>query len=347
MRTPTFSTQRVLGVAAAAALALTGVVGLAGSSEAAAAAVTLNPKTGSSTGGTIVTITGKGFQTASGATNIGKVFFSTSACAAAANPSNAATVVSVISDTKITITTPALALTASKPTAYNLCIDNPANSAVNYTAVFTSYKAPTVTGTGLSTTSGASYGGGTLTITGEDFTTKATATIGTKALTNLKVVIGSGTNDDTLTGTVPAGTGTDLPVVLTTEGGPVTATQNFDYLDSIKVNAPAYGQGNDNDVVSITGSGFSARTFGTAVKNSTIALVPAGTDITAGQAVPTTTLCDTVQVESDTDLSCQLSGAVDDGAYSVVIFTRDATTAANIGTTTAVSRSATYVVSDF
>jgi IPT/TIG domain-containing protein len=347
MRTPTFSTKRVLGVTAAATLALTGIVGLAGSSQAAVASVTLSPKTGSSAGGTIVTISGKGFQTAAGATNVGQVFFSTSACAAAASPSNAASVVSVISDTKITITTPALTLTASKPTAYNLCIENVANSAINYATTFTSYAPPSVTATGLSTTSGASYGGGTLTITGDDFTTKATAMIGGKALTNTKVVIGSGTNDDTLTGTVPAGSGATLPVVLSTEGGPVTATQTFTYLDSVKVNAPAYGNGTDNDVISLTGTGFSSRTWGTAAKQSTIGLVAAGTNIAAAQAVPTTKLCDTIQVESDTDLSCQISGAVADGAYSVVIFTRDATTATNIGSTTALSRSATYTVSDY
>ena len=63
--------------------------------------------------------------------------------------------------------------------------------------------------------------------------------------------------------------------------------------------------------------------------------------------MPTTKLCDTVQVEDDNNLSCQVNGAVADGAYSVVIFTRDATTATNIGSATAISRSATYTVSDF
>ena len=59
MRTPTISSKRALGVAAAAALAMTGIIGLAGSSEAAAVTVTTNPKTASSTGGTIVAVTGQ------------------------------------------------------------------------------------------------------------------------------------------------------------------------------------------------------------------------------------------------------------------------------------------------
>jgi hypothetical protein len=351
MRTPTFSTKRAIGVAAAAALALTGVIGFAGSSQAVVASLTLSPKTGSSAGGTIVTLTGKGFQTAAGASTVGNVFFSLTTCAAAASPTLAATVTSVISDTKISITTPALALVSSKPTAYNLCVDNVGDSAVSYASTFTSYTPPTIVATtGLSTTAGASFGGGTLTITGDNFTTKATASINGKLLTNTKVVVGASTNDDTITGTVPAGTGTSLPVVVTTEGGPgTTSTQSFTYLDSIKVNSPAYGNGTDNDVISITGSGFAARTFNAAASvtgSTVIALVPGGSALAVAGTVPTTKLCDTVQVESDTDLSCQISGAVTDGAYSVVLMSRAATATA-IATITAVSRSATYTVSDF
>jgi IPT/TIG domain len=350
MGTPKISTKRVLGATAAAALALSGVVGVAGSSQAAVtvAALKLSPSTGSSAGGTIVTIAGKDFQSAAGASKIGTVFFSTSTCAVANVGTNPAAVTSVISATKITVTTPALALTASKPTAYNLCLTDTGDANVIGAAKFTSYQAPTITATGLSTTKGASYGGGSLTITGDNFTTKATATIGSYALTNIKVVVGSGVNDDTLTGTVPDGTGTTLAVKVTTEGGPsAAATQTFDYQDSVAVVAPAYGNGTDNDVIALTGTGFNARTFGAAVKNSAIALVAAGTNIAAGQTVPVTKLCDTVQVESDTSLSCQINGAVADGAYTVVIFTRDATTAANIGAATAISRSATYTVSDY
>jgi hypothetical protein len=347
MRTPKISTKRVLGVTVAAALALSGIVGFAGSSQAAVAALKLSPATGSLSGGTIVTITGKDFQTAAGASKIGTVWFETATCAVADVTTNPATVTSVISSTKIAVTTPGLALTNSKPTAYNLCLSDTADSNVIGTAKFTSYDPPTVTATGLSTTTGASYGGGQLVITGEHFTTKATAMIGSLSLGSVKVVVGSGTNDDTLTGTIPAGTGTTLAVKVTTEGGPVTAFQTFTYLDSVKVNAPAYGQGSDNDVISMTGTGFSSRDFSAAtVGKSAIALVPAGTNIAAGQTVPTTRLCDTVQVESDTSLSCQLNGANTDGAYTVVLFTRAVTTT-NIATATAVSRSAAYFVSDF
>lgn len=354
MRTPKISTKRVLGLGLAVALAVAGTVTFAGASEAAVAAVKPSPSTGASAGGTIVTLTGKDFQTPAGTSKVGAIFFSTAACDISTVATNAATVVSVISPTKITFTSPVLALAATpKPTIYNLCVANAGNSAVVGTAKFTSYIAPFVNTAGVSSTSGATYGGGQITITGENFTTKTTATVGGKLLTGAKVVIGSGTTasansgDDTLTGTVPAGTGATLPVVVTSEGGPYTATPTFTYLDSLRVVGNNYGNGTDNDVIALSGTGFASRTFtGSATGATAIALVPAGTNVAVGQAVPTSRLCDTVQVEGDTSLSCQINGAVTDGAYTVMMFTR-AATATNIATGTAISRSATYTVSDF
>jgi hypothetical protein len=358
MRTPKISTKRVLGLTMAAALAVTATVAIAGSSEAAVTvqALKLSPVTGSSAGGTIVTVAGTGFESAAGASKIGKVFFSTTTCAAAASPSNTATVTSLVSATKIVLTTPALALTASKPTAWNLCVDNTANDAVLGTAKFTSYAAPYTNTLALSASTGASYGGDTLTITGENFTTKTTATVGGKTLVGAKVVIGTGTTasgnsgDDTLTGTVPAGAGTGKAVVVTSEGGSITAATAFDYLDAVKVVAPAYGDGTANSVITLTGTGFSTRVFGAAIDDSAVGLVAAGTSIAAAASVPTTGLCGSVQVVSDTELNCQLTAAITaKGAYSAVIFTRDHTDATKIATAgaTAVSRSATYTISAF
>lgn len=357
MYIPKISTKRVLGLVMASALAVSGTVAMAGSSEAAVAAVRLTPTTGSSAGGTVVTITGKDFQNAAGTSKVGIVWFSLTACVADAAPAAGDQVLSksVTSATKVVVTTKALNLTATpKPTVYFICVQNTANDAIIGTSKFTSYLAPFInTGTPLTPVSGSALGGGSVTITGENFTTKTTATIGGKKLTGVKVVIGSGTDataangDDTLTGVVPAGTGATAGVIVTSQGGSTTLTPTFNYLDAIKV-SPAFGTGTDNDVITISGSGFLVRDFAAAaVLDSAVAVVAAGTNIAVGQPVPVTQLCDTVQVESDTVLSCQLNGALADGAYSVVIITRDGTTATDIGAATAVSRSATYSVSDF
>lgn len=370
MRSPKITTKRVLGLVMSAALAVTGVVAVAGSSEAAVAALKLSPATGSSAGGTIVSITGKDFQTAAGVSKVGTVFFSTSTCAIANIGTNAVVTKSVVSATKVNITTPALALVSSKPTAYNLCLADVAGANVIGAAKFTSYAAPTVNDqtavatAGVSVLSGASYGGGTIVITGENFTAKTTAKIGNLPIAGTKVVIGTGTSatatggDDTLTGTIPAGTGTGKIVSVTTEGGTVNAlvaTQKFDYLDSLKI-APAYGDGTAGNVIQITGTGFLARTFTNGAvptaTSSAIALnvatqTPAVAGTYASAVGAAGVYCGTVQVESDTSLSCKvpvLALATKSGAYTVQIVDGGASA---IGAVTAVSRSAQYTVSAF
>jgi IPT/TIG domain len=357
MFTAKFSTKRVLGVALATGLALTGTVAVAANSDAAVtvAALKLNVVTGSTVAGTIVSVTGKGFQSAAGASKVGAIYFSTATCATSAKLVNPASPISVVSDTKIVVTTPTLALVAAKPTAYNLCVDDTADANVIGTAKFTSYSAPYINTTGLSTTSGASYGGDTLTVTGENFTTKTTATVNGLALTGVKVVIGTGTTasgnsgDDTITGIVPAGSGSAKAVVVTTEGGPVSAAQAFAYLDAVKV-SPAFGDGTVGNVVTLTGVSFKTRSFAstpTALK-SNVALVKAGVSLAVGAAAPAL-LCTNIQVVSDTELNCQLPSVVaaSAGAYTIVIDTLDNAGTPLVAAASAVSRGATYTVSAF
>jgi hypothetical protein len=371
MRSTKFTAKRALGLTLATALAVTGTVAVATSSQAASIqALKLSPATGSSLGGTIVTITGKDFQSAAGTSKIAAVYFSTSTCAVANKTTNPAAVISVVSATKVNVTTPVLALVSSKATAYNLCVDDVGDVNVIGSGKFTSYAPPVINtslgGTnGLSTSSGAVYGGDSITVTGENFTTKTTATIGGEKLTGVKVVIGSGTvatgnaGDDTLTGLVPAGAAGTAAVVITNEGGSATSggagVKAFTYLDALKV-APAYGNGTLSNVISVTGVGFSGRTFSAtaAASASMIQVAKAGTNTTivgpvteATWALTTPVLCTAIQVVSDTELSCKLpalTGAANAGPYTVQIVDSGAT---NLSGVTAVSRGATYTVSAF
>jgi hypothetical protein len=373
MRSPKISAKRALGLSMAAALAVAGTVAVAGSSEAAVTiqALKLSTATGNQAGGTIVSITGKDFQSAAGTSKIGAVYFSTSTCAVANKTTNPATPISVTSATKIVVTSPALALTGAKPTAYNLCVDDASDATVIGTAKFTSYYAPlintTVGGTnGLSTASGPSYGGTSVTITGENFTTKSTASIGGKPLTNVKVVVGTATSqsadagDDTITGLVPGGTTGTAAVAVTNEGGTVidggAGVKDFTYMDAVKV-SPSFGDGTANNVITLTGVGFLGKSFpvGAAVVPTTgksaVVFEKAGAALTAASLLATATTgtqCANVQVVSDTELNCQLpaftlSSAA--GGYTIQVVTGGAT--AFSGGVTAVSTSASYTVAAF
>lgn len=369
MYTPKISTKRVLGLITAAALAVSGVVVVAGSSEAAVATVKLSPATGGTVAGTVVTITGKGFQNAAGVSKVGAVYFSLVTCAVANKLVNPAGNINVVSDTKISITTPTLALSASpKPTVWNICIDDATDANVVGTAKYSSYLVPTINDQtpatkGLSVLTGASYGGGTIVITGENFTAKTTAKIGSLPITNTKVVLGTGTSatatggDDTLTGTIPAGTGTGKAVSITTEGGTVNAltatTQAFNYADAIKI-APAFGDGTVGNVIQVTGTGFQSKTFSAtnAASTTIVVLNKPAVPLTVGSAIATASpagsfLCTNIQVENDTTLSCKLPAialATVAGPYVVQVVDLGAT---NISAFTAVSRSATYTASSF
>jgi hypothetical protein len=376
MYTPRVSTttKRVLSLVAASALAVTGIVSVAASSQAAGVpSVKLLPTTGSSAGGTVVTVTGKGFQNAGGTSQVEivanhGVWFETATCDinhAGTAPSVDATAIAVQSATKLTVTTGVLALVAGKPTVYNLCIQSTATVAtVLGTAKFTAYDSPFINDQVTPATAGLSTKTGSA-ILGDNFTTKTTATIDGKPLTKVKVVIGSGVHDaitpsttdgdDTLTGIIPAGTGANKTVTVTSEGGATDAivaanAQTFSWLSSLNVIAPAYGNGSVNDVITVTGSGFKTQVFAAAAATkSQIYLVKGGSALAAGGTVPlpaNSTLCDRVQVETDTTLTCQLNVAATDGAYTVVDVT-DGASAVLIGAISSYSRGATYTVSDF
>jgi hypothetical protein len=371
MLTAKFSTKRVLGVVLVAGLAVTGTIAVAGNSEAATiASVKLSPATGTSLGGTVVSLAGKGFTTAAGSTKVGKVWFESGACAVVDITVANTAVSTAISPTKITVTTPVLALAPTpKPTGYNVCIANIANTTVVGAGKFTSYLAPTINDqtvaatVGVSPVTGAAGGGGTLTIGGENFTTKTTATVGGLPLTNVKVEVGPLTavnvadGDDTLTGTVPAGTSATASIVVTSEGGKSPAAGvTFAYLATAKV-SPSSGNGTALNGITVTGSGFSSLIVDTAsvLANSktSVLLVPAKQTLTGtltNVAALSGYSCASVQVESDTSLSCTLpliAPATASGGYTVVVLTVDGAKAVVPATSTGYTAGASYTVAAF
>ncbi len=165
----------------------------------------ISPTSGSTAGGTSVTITGTGFTGATGVTIGG----------------GAATGVTVVSDTSITCTTPA----GSAGTASVIVTTPGGANAANalFTYVAPAPAAPTVTG--ISPNSGSTAGGTSVTITGTGFTGATGVTLGGAAATAVTVV-----GATSITCTTPAGSAGPASVVVTTPGGANGANTLFSYL---------------------------------------------------------------------------------------------------------------------
>ncbi|PYP89132.1 MAG: hypothetical protein DMF61_03970 [Blastocatellia bacterium AA13] len=163
------------------------------------------PNSGPIAGGASVTITGTNFST--GAT----VKFGGAA----------ATNVNVSGSTSITATTPSH---AAGPV--DVVVTTPGGTGTltsGYTYVAPSGPAPTVTA--ASPSSGPTNGGTAITLTGTNFASGATVTIGGTAATNVAV-----TNATTITATTPAHTAGAVNVVVTnTDGQSGTLTNGFTY----------------------------------------------------------------------------------------------------------------------
>ncbi len=320
MRTPKFSTKRVLGVSLAAALAVGASLAVAGPSQATTTPTAkISPATGPSGVATqVVTITGKGFM--SGTTSqVGVVGFDSAACStynagtlsAAANPS-------VVSATKLTATVPSLALGSGTSNTYYACVFNSAHTLLGQ-AKYVVYAAPTVSA--LSVTNASDLGGTSIDITGTHFDNKATVTFdGIKAT---KVTYTSAT---AITAVAPAHapSATAVPVVVSTEGGAASGSTTVTYVSAIKV-VPATGNGAVAHTIDVTGAGF------TATNTASVTLVGAAT-LTCGH----------IRLVSATELTCDVPAGAD-GAYTVTV--ADAASSPTVSTVT--SSGATYTVADF
>src|SRR5690348_9874099 len=167
----------------------------------------VSPNSGSTTGGTAVTIMGTNF--ASGAS----VTFGTAA----------ATNVVVASSTQITATTP-----AGSAGAVTVTVTNPGAQSGALTNGFTYVVVPTVSS--VSPSSGPTAGGTSVTITGTNFASGATVTFGTAPATNVVVV--SGTQ---ITATTPANAAGAVMVKVTVSGQSGSLANGFTYTSPVSI----------------------------------------------------------------------------------------------------------------
>jgi hypothetical protein len=164
----------------------------------------VSPNTGTTAGGTAVTLTGTNFT---GATNV--TFGGT-----------AATNMVVVNPTTITCTTPAGTAGAKSVLVTTPGGTNAANTLFTYVAP---PSPPTLTS--VSPNSGSTAGGTSVTLTGTGFTGATNVTFGGTAATNRVVV-----NATTITCTTPAGTAGAKSVLVTTPGGTNAANTLFTYV---------------------------------------------------------------------------------------------------------------------
>jgi large repetitive protein len=247
----------------------------------------INPTSGIAGGGTVVTINGTGFTSAS------TVKFGTVA----------ATNVTLVSATQLTATAPAgaglvdiVVTTSGKNSATS------SNDQFSYV--------PSVTS--VSPSSGPISGGTMVTINGSGFTAASTVKFGTIAATNVTLI--SATQ---ITASAPVGAGTvDVTVTTAGETSATSASDQFSYLSSLTSISPNSGPASGGTVVTINGSGFTAGStvaFGSTAATN-VSLVSA-TQITATAPAGS----GTVDVTVTTDGETTVTSASDQFSYLPVV----------------------------
>jgi len=195
----------------------------------------LSPTSGTTAGGTSVTISGSGL---SGAT---AVHFGSAAASFTIN-----------SATQVTAIVPAAAAGTVDVTVTGSTGTSATSTADQYTYV--SPLQPTVTG--VSPAAGPAAGGTTVTITGTNFASGAAVAFGSVAATAVTLQ-----STSQLTATAPAGSGT-VDVTVTTSNGasaPSSADQfTYDPVPVVSAVGPASGPLSGGTAVTVTGSGFVA-----------------------------------------------------------------------------------------
>ncbi len=198
----------------------------------------ISPNSGSTAGGTTVTISGANFQ--SGAT----VTFG----------GNNATNVNVTSSSSITATTPASSATG----AVAVVVRNPDGQSVSFSSFTYNLPAPAINS--VSPATGPTSGGTVFTISGSGFAAGAAVTVGGRAAGEVNVV-----NATTITALSPLGLASEeagLPqdvVVINPDGTRITKTAAFQYtipplnVDSV---SPATGYPAGGIDVTLSGVGF-------------------------------------------------------------------------------------------
>lgn len=193
----------------------------------------VSPSVGEVTGGTLVTVTGAGFQ--SGAT----VHFG-----ATASP----TVTFVSSTTLTAVTPPGAAGTVG------VTVTNPGATPGTLANAFTYTVFPTVTS--VSPTSGRTSGGTAITITGTGFQAGATVQVGAASATGVTVVSAT-----SITATTPSGAaGVASITVQNPDGGIATLPGSFTFVPPPAITSitPAFGPFSGGTAITITGTAFQA-----------------------------------------------------------------------------------------
>ena len=223
----------------------------------------VSPDSGSTLGATAITITGTNF-TGNSSVKIGGV---------------SATNIVFVSETSITALTPA-ATAGAKP----IVVTTPGGTSTQ-NITFT-YVIPAPTIESVTPTSGTTFGGTAITITGTNFIGANSVTIGTLPATNVLVL--SATQ---ITAVTPASTAGPKPIVVTTPGGMTTQNVAFTFViptPTISSVTPTFGSTLGGSEITIIGTNLSgassvkvgiAAATGVVVVNSTTikAFTPTGT----------------------------------------------------------------------
>jgi hypothetical protein len=357
MLKPHVTSKRVLGAVLAMGLVAAGSLAVASSSEAVTIpGMALTPASGATVGGDIIGIKGTGLADANGNSVVKSAYFSTAACADGTPTSatgyvligSGATIpLTVVSATKATLVIPTVSLTAG---SFYICLSDSvvaSSGSIVGSSKYTAGVKPvitTVNGVATATTTvltASTLGGTALTFVGTDFTKKTVVSVGgTKAATKY-------VSATKVTAIVPAGTaGVGKAIKVASEYGSATSAGNtVTYLGVAKV-TPIAGLASTAVGITLTGSGFNSLTFGAgALGKSAVAFLPAPTTLVVGTTVQPTLICTSINVESDTSLTC-LTPASLIGSYSVQILTEDA--GGKVGVVnTVTSRSGTFTAAAF
>ena len=193
----------------------------------------VSPNSGSTAGGTVVTVTGAGF------TGVTGVAFGTTS----------APTYTVDSDTQITVTSPARAAGT-----VDIRVTTSAGTSTATTADrFTYRAAPVVT----SVSPAAGLAGSSVTITGTSFTGATAVRFGSTAATSFTV-----SSATSITAVAPAGSGTvDITVTTPVGTSATSAADRFSYgAPTVTSVSPTSGPTTGGTVVTITGTGFTGVT---------------------------------------------------------------------------------------
>jgi len=194
----------------------------------------ISPSTGSTAGGTSVTITGTSFTGETSVTFDGL----------------AATTINVVNSTTITCVTP-----AHNAGAVGIIVTSEGIPSSEFSS-FTYITPPNITG--ILPSSGSILGGTNVTITGTNFTGATSVTFDGLAATTINVV-----NSTTITCITPAHNTGDVGIIVTTGGGPSSEFSSFTYITPPNITSisPLTGSTAGGTSVTITGTNFTGATL--------------------------------------------------------------------------------------